>query len=87
MKLIKSKKNNKAEIKKINGKISNKTEGAFERVKIKGNKKPTSNSLKNEISSNVFKIIINNIKSSLSVFYNMSNTSPTRHSHPTALTT
>ena len=70
MKLIKSKKNNKAEIKKINGKISNKTEGAFERVKIKGNKKPTSNSLKKEISSNVFKIIINNKKiiDTLSIF-------------------
>ena len=31
--LIKSRKNNKEEIKKINGKISNKVAGALERVK------------------------------------------------------
>tara|TARA_Y100000389_G_C17408296_1_gene489348 strand:+ start:891 stop:1205 length:315 start_codon:yes stop_codon:yes gene_type:complete len=60
--LIKFKKNNKDEIKKINGKISNKTEGAFKKVKIKGTIKLTSELSKKEISSKIFKITINRRK-------------------------
>jgi len=71
LKLIKSKKNNKAEIKKIKGKISNKIDGELEKVKIKGNKKFTSKSLKKEISSNEFKTIIRvrKIIETLNIFF------------------
>ena len=60
--LIKSRKNNKDEIKKTNGKISNKVEGALENVKKNGIKKLTFKFSKKEISSKIFKTIINDKK-------------------------
>jgi len=60
--LIKSRKKNKEEIKKINGKISNKIEGELDKVKTKGSNKLTFRFSKKEISSNIFKININDRK-------------------------
>ena len=44
------------DIKNINGKISYSTDGLFKKVKIKGNAKLTSSSLKKFISSKIFKM-------------------------------
>ena len=49
-------------IRKINGNISNKTEGAFRRVKYIGNNINSSLSLKKPISSIRFIIIITDVK-------------------------
>ena len=69
--LISSRKNNKDEIKKIKGKISNNMDGALIIVNIKGYRVFAFTPLKYEISSKTFKIIINdkNIKETLIIFF------------------
>ena len=67
---IRSKKKNCEEIKKINGKTSNRFEGALNKDIKKGNKKFIFKFLKKFISSKIFKIIIKqkNIKDVINIF-------------------
>ena len=68
--VMRSKKKNCDEIKKINGKTSNKFEAAFNKDIKKGNKKLISKFLKKFISSKIFKITIKhkNIKEVINIF-------------------